>query len=127
MAVDPGTRVAGPVFVIARSALGVSTSMSMSLLLFPFESATPMGGVTLTLFTSVPVAPDGTLAFTVNVSMPPGWTTTEALIVPMPEAGQLDCALATHVQVTPVSSGGKSSTTCAPLAGLGPALGTTMV
>ncbi len=63
---DPGTIVATPsVLVIARSATGVSVSVSVAVLLAAFGSTTVAGTVTVAVFEIVPVAPDATAAVTV--------------------------------------------------------------
>src|SRR5262245_44941282 len=127
----PGTAIAGPVFVSARSARGVSTSMSMSRLLLPFGSEAPAGGMTVTLFKRMPVASGRTSAFTVNVTVPPGRMLTRVSIdntlLAEGGSGQLDPGLATQLQAAFVMFSGNGSNTRAPVAALGPALVTTMV
>ena len=58
--VPPGTAVVTPsVFVIARSACGVSVSVSVAELLPGVGSVTPAAAVTVAVFESVPVAACG--------------------------------------------------------------------
>jgi hypothetical protein len=126
--VPPGAAVAGPVLVIATSALGLSSFWAVAVLLAAIGSATPAGGATVTALLRLPGAALGsTVATAVNVTEPPGGMVTKALIHPLPVAGQLAPAPAAHVHVGLISSVGKLSTTCAPFARLGPAFVTTMV
>jgi hypothetical protein len=62
----PGTTVATPsVFVIERSAVGLSVSVSVAELLPGVGSVTPPGAVTVAVFERVPVAVAETVAVTV--------------------------------------------------------------
>ena len=69
---------------------------------------------------SVPVADGASVPVSVNVAVPPFSRFTVALMLPVPDGGQLLPALATQVHVTPVNETGTLSTTVAPMASLGP-------
>ena len=120
------TLVTPSVFVIDRSAVGaIWVSLSVALLL-PGGSFSPAGAVTVAVFVIVPEAAV-TVAVAVNVAVPPFRRLTLALRLPLPLAGQLDPAEATHVQVTLATWAGKLSVTVAPVTALGPALLATIV
>jgi hypothetical protein len=121
----PGMMLAGPVFVISRSATGVSVLLSPLFALL--GSDVPTGGVTVAVLTRLPVALAITVPVAVKVIVPPLATLTVALMSPVPEAGQLEPALALQVHVTPVIVAGKLSITFAPFASLGPAFETTIL
>ncbi len=110
------------VFVIARSASGVSVSVSVALLLPGVGSVTPPGTVMVAVFTREPVAVADTVPVTVKVAVPPTGRSTSAEMFPVPLAGQLAPPAVAQVHVTPVSSAGKASATVAPTTALGPAL-----
>ena len=114
--------LAGPVLVTLRSACGFKVLLSP--LLFELGSLVPAGGVTVAVLTKFPVALEITKPLAIKVIVPPFKISTLALMLPVPLAGQLEPALAVHVQVTPVMVAGKLSTTFAPTAALGPALPT---
>ncbi len=66
MTLLPGITVVTPsVFVIVRSAVGLSVSVSVALLLPGVGSVTPAGAVTVAVLASVPVAVAETVAVTV--------------------------------------------------------------
>ncbi|HQP88359.1 MAG TPA: hypothetical protein PLL76_19085, partial [Thermoanaerobaculia bacterium] len=72
MTLLPGITVVTPsVFVIVRSAVGLSVSVSVALLLPGVESVTPAGAVTVAVLASVPVAVAETVAVTVYVAEAP--------------------------------------------------------
>ena len=124
----PGTSEAAPsVLVTDRSARGVSESVSVAVLLAPFGSLLPTGAATVAVFTSEPVAAGATVPVTVNVTVPATRRLTEALMLPLPEAGQVEPAVAVHVHVTPVSVAGSVSVTVAPVITDGPAFDATIV
>jgi hypothetical protein len=75
----------------------------------------------------LPVAVVEIVAVRVNVAVPPGARLTVALMFPLPDAGQLDPAVAVHVQVAPESTPGTVSATVAPVAVDGPAFEATIV
>ena len=122
---EPGVMVAGPVLTTLKSACGVKVLLSA--LLFEVGSEVPAGGVTVAELTKLPVALARIVPVAKNVSVPPLSTSTFVLILPVPDAGQLEPLLAVHVQVIPVIFAGKLSTTFAPTAALGPALVTVIL
>src|SRR3954469_12829168 len=70
--VPPAVTVVTPsVFVIDRSAVGLSVSVSVAELFALFGSVTPAGGVTVAVLLNVPVALALMLALTMNVTLPP--------------------------------------------------------
>jgi hypothetical protein len=113
--------------VIERSARGVNVSVSVAVLLAPVGSLLPTGAVIVAEFTNEPVAVDKTVAFTVNVAVPARPRLTVALMLPLPDAGHVEPAVAAHVHVTPVRVAGMVSATVAPVITEGPALEATMV
>jgi hypothetical protein len=119
------TPVTPSVFVIDRSAVGVMTVFASVALLFPGASVTPTGAVIVAVFVIVPVPV--AVAVTVKVAVPPLRSSTEALMSPVPLAGQTEPALAEQVHVAPESSAGITSVTVAPVTALGPALLATIV
>jgi len=121
----PATTDAGPVFVIATSACGVSVSESV--LFADVGSDAPGGGATLAVFTSTPTAAGETVPVTVKVTVPPTGTVTLWVMGPLPAAVQTPPPVPAHVQVTPVSAAGTASVTTAPTALVGPALVTVIV
>ena len=124
----PGTSVAEPsVLVIDRSALGVNESVSVAVLLAPLVSPLPTGAAIVAVLTSEPVAAADTEPLTVKVAVPETRRLTLALMLPLPDAGQLEPALAAHVHVTPVKAAGKVSATVAPVITDGPAFAATIV
>ena len=124
----PGTSDAAPsVFVTDRSARGVRVSVSVAVLLAPVGSLLPTGAVTVAVLTSEPVAVDEMVADTVNVAVPETARLTDALMLPLPEAGQVDPAVAAHVQVTDESVAANVSETVAPTIAEGPAFEATIV
>ena len=124
----PGTSVADPsVLVIDRSARGVNESVSVAELLAPLGSLLPTGAAMVAVLTSEPVAAAETVPLTVKVAVPETSRLTLELMLPLPDAGQLDPALAVHVHVTPVKLAGKVSVTVAPTITDGPAFDATIV
>lgn len=116
------------VLVTEISALGVSGRVLVSVLLVEFGSAVPLGGATVAILLSVPVAVLETVAVSVKVAEPPTSRFTAALILPVPFAvPQLEPDDAVQVHDAFVSVLGKLSVTVAPVTALGPALLTTMV
>ena len=118
----PGTAVAAPsVFVIERSAVGVSVSVSVALLLPGVGSVMPPGTATVAVFDSVPVAVAEIVQLALNVAVPPTARSTALVeMFPDPDAGQLLPTLAAQVQVQALRDTGKVSLTDAPVTGLGP-------
>jgi hypothetical protein len=85
----------------------------------------PPGAVTVAVFVIVPLPV--AVALTVNVAVPPLSRFTDAAMLPVPVAGQVEPALAEHVQPLTVMFAGKTSATVAPVTALGPAFDTTIV
>jgi len=109
--------------VIDRSALGVSVSVSVELLLPPVGSVTPTGAVTVAVLPSVPVS-DWLM---VRVSRKPSVSPVASvpvvkLTMPVPEL-----KVAPFVAETKVVPVGKRSLTVAPVMVLGPLLVTMIV
>ena len=127
VSVSPLFMLPGPVFVIARSAIGVKVSVSVALLLPGVGSVVPDGTDTVAVLLSVPVADALTVALTVYVAVPLASRFTVSLMLPLPEAVQLEPADAVHVQVTPVKLAGIVSLTVAPVTSLGPLFVATIV
>jgi hypothetical protein len=124
----PGTSPVAPsVFVIARSAVGVSVSESVAELFAGVGSVTPAATAAVAVFANVPVAVDAIVAVRVKVAVPLGNRSTVALMLPDPEAGHVDPAEAAQVQVAPDSVPGSVSVMVVPIAADGPALDATMV
>src|SRR5882762_2838693 len=108
-----------------RSAVGVMTVLLSVAALLPAGSLVPAGAVTVAVFVIVPVPV--TVAVARNVAVPPLRRLTLAFRLPLPLAGQVDPAEATHVQATLATWAGKLSVTVAPVTALGPALLATIV
>jgi hypothetical protein len=119
----PGTSVAEPsVLVIERSALGARVSVSVAVLFTPLGSLPPAGAAIVAVLVIDPVAAAEMVPETVNVAVPAIARLTLALMVPLPDAGQLEPAVAVHVHVTPVIVAGNVSVTVAPVITEGPAM-----
>ncbi len=104
--------------------------LSVALLLAGASSVVPAGTAMVAVLVIVPEALTSTGAVTVNVALPPVNRFTVVLRLPLPLAGQLDPAVAAHVQVMPATLktlGSKVSVTGAAVTALGPALLATMV
>src|SRR5215813_11124253 len=117
---------------MARSATSVMVSMSVAVLLFRLLSVSPAGGVTVAVFTKVPVALALILAEKEKVTLAPTGRFTLVLKAPVPLLGLPEVIAPpplppTNVHVSLVTPTGTLSRTLAPLATLGPALLTTMV
>jgi hypothetical protein len=113
--------------VIDTSARGVNESVSVDVLLRPVGSLLPAGAVTVAVLTSEPVAAGEMVPAAVNVVVPAIPRLMLALMLPLPDAGQLEPAVAVHVHVTPVSVAGNASVTVAPVITEGPAFDATIV
>ena len=113
--------------VIETSARRVMVVVSVAVLLAAVGSVAPPGNATVAVFDNVPVAVEATVAVTVNVTVPAASTFTDAEMLPLPDAGQLDPADAAHVHVAPARPAGKLSVTVAPVIADGPALETAML
>src|SRR5258708_6596922 len=113
--------------VTATSADGAAVSVSVAELLPGLVSTTPAGVATVAVFTRLPVAPEAILAVTVKVTVPLTGRSTDALILPEPEAGHTPPPAPAHVQVAEDTPAGKVSVTVAPTTGSGPLLAATIV
>ena len=126
--VVPGTTFTTPsVFVIERSAVGTSVSVSVAVLFPGVGSVTPAGTPIVAVFTRVPVADWETTAARENVAVPPGRRETPAAMLPEPLAvPQLEPAEAAHVHVADAIAAGRTSETGAFTTALGPAFEATI-
>src|SRR3954469_16306641 len=96
----PGVAVVTPsVFVIDKSALPASVSLSVAELLPGVGSVTPAGDVTVAVLLNVPVAAAETVQLAVCVTLPPDGRLTRLLMFPLPEAVQVPPPTPTHVHV----------------------------
>jgi hypothetical protein len=122
------TAVTPSVFVIERSACGVSMSVSLAVLLSGFVSMAPSGGVTVTVFVTNPAGAAGSgVALTRNVAVPPFNRLTRVLMFPVPLAArQLEPWELVHVHETFVKTAGRGSETGTPNTSFGPLFLTTM-
>src|SRR5262245_13354777 len=115
---------------MARSAWGVSVSVSVALLLPGSGSVTPAGELTVAVLVSRPGAAGPTWTVKVKVTVALTGRSTVVARAPLPLAGPLTLPpplLAVAVQVAAVTPAGKGSDTVAPVTALGPALLTVMV
>ena len=113
---------------IWRSAAGVSGTEVVALLFVASPSMTPGGTATVTVFTSVPVAPAAMAAPTVKVAVSPACSVTVVAMLPLPAAAAHDDpASATQVQEGATSTAGNRSVTVTPATSLGPWFVTTIV
>jgi hypothetical protein len=101
--------------------------VSVAVLLAPVGSLLPTGAVMVTELINEPVAVDEIVAFTVKVTVPVTPRLIVALMLPLPDAGQLEPAIAEHVHDTPVRAAGTVSVTVALVIADGPALDATIV
>jgi hypothetical protein len=124
----PGVADATPsVLVIDRSPVGVSVSVSVAELLPGVGSVTEAGTATDAVFAKLPVAVVEMVEVSVNVAVPPGARVTEALMLPLPDAGHVEPAEAAQVQFVPDKMAGTVSVTVAAVTVDGPALEATIV
>src|SRR5262245_22498913 len=112
---------------MARSATSVMVSMSVAVLLFGLLSVSPAGGVTVAVFTKVPVALGLMLAEKEKVTLAPTGRSTFVLKSPVPLLGLPEVMAPpplppAKVQASLVTPAGTASKTLAPLATLGPLL-----
>src|SRR5262245_4553326 len=115
---------------MARSAWGVSVSLSLALLLPGLGSVTPAGAVTVAVLARVPVAEGAIRTVKVKVTVALTGRSTVVARAPAPLAGPATLPpplLSVAVQVAAVTPAGRGSDTLAPVTALGPALRTTMV
>ena len=114
--------------LVWRSAAGVSGTDVVALLFVASPSMTPGGTATVTVFTSVPVAPAAIAALTVKVAVSPGCSVTVVAMLPLPAAAAHDDpGSATQVQLGATSTAGNRSVTVTPATLLGPWFVTTIV
>jgi hypothetical protein len=100
----------------------------VALLLAPFGSVVPGGGVTVAVLIRSPLAVGLAVPVTVKTTelpVPAGILTVEARLLPEPVAPLVTAAppVVDEVQVTPVRIAGIESATVTPTASLGPLLG----
>src|SRR5438552_360628 len=77
-------------------------SVSVALLLAGVGSVTPAGAAMVAVLLMVPLAAPAMVALTVKVALPPLSRLTDAAMLPLPLAGQLDPADAAQVQASKV-------------------------
>src|SRR5258707_1179425 len=102
------------VLTIARSAIGVTVSVSVALLLPGVGSVVPPGTVTFAVLAMLPVAPPATVPGTVKAMIAPLFIVTVVLMSPEPLAAPqavvtvppLPGSLTAHVQLPNVSPDG---------------------
>src|SRR5262245_987116 len=115
---------------MARSARGVSVSVSLSLLSVGLGSVVPAGGVTVAVLVRKPVAAGLAWTVKVKVTVAPAGRLTVVARAPLPLLGPLTLpppVSPANAQVPPVAPAGRGSDTLAPVMALGPRLLTTMV
>ena len=115
------------VLVIDKSPVGVRVSVSVAELLAGVGSVTDAGAAIVAVLARLPVAVVAIVAVSVNVAAPPGASLTAALMLPLPDAGHVEPALAEHVHVPPERVAESASETVAPVTLDGPALEATIV
>jgi hypothetical protein len=114
--------------LIETSAVGVSVSMSLALLLAEVGSVTPAGAATAAVFVNEPVAVDETATMTLYVTVAPVAMVAVVEIGIEPDADpQVAPAVAAHVHEPDVAPTGSASVTGALTAVDGPALPTATV
>src|SRR5580658_6173724 len=109
---------------MARSADGAGVTVTVDVLLVGLGSVVPAGGVTVAVFTRLPVSDANAVPVTVKTTelpAPAAMFTVDARLLPLPVAVVLD------VQVTPVSNAEIVSATLAPVTLLGPTSVTVIV
>src|SRR5204863_9961868 len=109
------------------SALGLSVSVSVALLLPGVGSVAPLGTATVAVLTSVPVAAAERVAVSVYVTLAPTGRLTVSAMLPAPDAVHVPPPAPTHVQLAPLNTAGNVSVTVAPVTLLGPAFDATIV
>ena len=116
----PGMTAPTCVFVTARSACGVTATVSVDVLFAGLVSVTPAGAATVAVFTRFPVAAADNVAVTVKVTLPLTGRFTLALMFPEPLAGHVPPPAPAQVQLMLLSVAGNVSATVAPVTALGP-------
>ena len=123
----PGTAFAfESVFVIARSAVRTTTSVSVAELFADVGSVDPAGTAMVAVLVTEPVADGESVAVTRNVTDVPDGRTTSWSMSPEPLDVHVAPPVPVQLHTEPVSADGSVSTTCAPGAVDGPALATTI-
>src|SRR6516164_592258 len=115
---------------MARSAWGVSVSVSVALLLPGLGSVTPAGGLTVAVLVGGPVAVGAICTVKVKVTVTLTGRSTVVARPPVPLLGPVTLPpplLAVAVQVAAVAPAGRGSERAAPVTSLGPLLLTRMV
>src|SRR5262245_36021720 len=117
---------------MGRSATRVMVSVSVAVLLLRLLSVSPVGGVTVAVLTSVPVAVELIWAETRKVTLAPAGRSILVFKAPLPLLGLPEVMAPpplppTKVQLSLVTPAGTASLMLAPLATLAPLLLTTMV
>lgn len=102
-------------------------SVSVAVLLPDAGSVTPAPAEAVAVLLNDPVAPAATVPVTTNVAVAPTGRSTDALMLPLPDAGHVAPPATAQVHVAPVSAAGKLSVTFEPGAADGPAFDTTIV
>ena len=89
--------------------------------LFPgVGSVVPTGAAIVAVFARDPTAVETIVPVAVNVAVPPTARSTDALMLPLPEAGQLEPGDGVQVQLTPARVAGNVSATVPPVIADGP-------
>src|SRR3954467_1281803 len=118
------------VLVSARSARGVSVSVSVPVLLAPLGSVRPAGGVMVAVLARAPVAEGSNCTGKVKGTVALTGRLTVVARAPLRLAGPVTLpppVWPTNVQEAAVTPAGRGSESVAPVAALGPALLTTRV
>jgi hypothetical protein len=116
------------VLLTERSEVRAIVSVSVAVLLPGVASETVAGTATVAVLASEPDAAALSVATTVYVAVPLTARLAVVLMLPLPDAAtQVDPAVATHVQVAPVSVAGNVSVIVAPVTNDGPLLVATIV
>src|SRR3954451_13615993 len=129
MAVPPTAVMLPSVLVIDRSALGLTVTNEVAVLLAGLGSVAPTGAVIVAVLTIVPEASGPTMPVRVNDTLPPTARLTVVAMSPAtgPGSAQLPPVTGVHVHDGVVTSAGRASFTAAATMSEGPLLATTMV
>jgi len=124
----PGTFDVTPsVLVIDRSTVGVNASVSVAELFAAVGSVTVTGAAIVAVLTRLPVAVAAIVPVTVKAAVAPTGRSTDALMLPLPLAGQVPPPAAVQVHVGEVMAAGIVSATVAAVTVDGPAFDATIV
>src|SRR5262245_29296562 len=123
---SPGSAEAGPSLVIDRSASGAMSVSTVDVLLARSTSSAPGGGVTVAVFSRLPVASGSSVPRMTKGMLVPGRRSRRVSTLPLPTGGRQVAprSLPVQNQVTFCSAAGTRSVTGAPTIGLGPSLRT---